>query len=132
MLTDLYAKGTLRTLPEEFNLCTNMHHHDATSAEYLRSYQIREFNGSAFLALLEREVDKQRKDRTDYCVIPVPKRNLNHANSSPLSWPALYGYRGTDHRIFYLSPWEFHMQPHLKVAFHSRSYFERSNCNGLA
>lgn len=38
MMSDLYGKGTCRTLPEEFNLTTNMLRHDTTAAEFLRSY----------------------------------------------------------------------------------------------
>ena len=54
VMTDLYGKGTLRTLPEEFNLASNMHRQDSTAAEFPRSYQVTEFRGNVYLNLLER------------------------------------------------------------------------------
>jgi len=51
MMTDLYGKGICRTMPEEFNLSTNMHKHDCTAAEFLRTYQTREFRGAQYLHL---------------------------------------------------------------------------------
>jgi len=52
LMTDLYGKGICRTLPEEFNLSTNMHKHDSTAAEFLRTYEAREFRGAPYLHLL--------------------------------------------------------------------------------
>ena len=34
MMSDLYGRGALRSLPEEFNLAVNMNAHDALSAEF--------------------------------------------------------------------------------------------------
>ena len=56
MMSDLYCRGALRSLPEEFNLAVNMSKHDALSAEFWRTYNIQEFRGSAFL----REEEKER------------------------------------------------------------------------
>ena len=39
-------------MPEEFNLATNMHRHDATAAEFIRTFQIREFRGAPYLHAL--------------------------------------------------------------------------------
>ncbi len=109
-MTDLYGKDMLRTMPEEFNLATNMQRHDATSAEFLRTYQITEFRGSAFLHLLEVETRAHGLGKEAACMIPVRRPEQNHQNASIKSMPSLYGYRGEDPRIFYLSFWEFHMQ----------------------
>ena len=109
MMTDLYGKGTLRTMPEMFNLTTNMHRRDATAAEFLRTYQIREFRGSPLLQALENEMQAESKGRVAYCVIPPQRPEQQKRNASPVSWTALYGYRGPDPRVYHMSPWELWM-----------------------
>lgn len=106
MMTDLYGRGTCRTLPEEFNLTTNMQRQDSTAAEFLRSYQIREFRGSQYLFLLEQALQKESKPGKHFCILPVRPVTQKHRNSEPIRWTTIYGYRGTDERIFSLCPWE--------------------------
>ena len=106
MMTDLYGKGTLRTMPEEFNLGTYMQRQDATAAEFLRTFQIREFQGGPLLYALENEMQAESKGRIAYCVIPVQRPEQQKRNACPVPWTALYGYRGTDPRVYHMSPWE--------------------------
>jgi len=106
MMTDLYGKGTLRAMSEEFNLSSNMNRQDATAAEFLRTYQIREFRGSPLLFALENEMQAESKGRMAYCVMPVQRPDQQKRNACPIAWTALYGYRGTDPRVYHMSPWE--------------------------
>ena len=108
-MTDLYGKGTLRTMPEVFNLTTNMLRTDATAAEFLRTYQIREFRGGPLLNLLENEMQAESRGRMAYCVIPVQLPEHRKRNAAPIPWTALYAYRGTDPRVYHLCPWELWM-----------------------
>jgi hypothetical protein len=105
-MTDLYGKGMLRTMPEMFNLTTNMLKTDATAAEFLRTYEVREFRGGPLLHLLESEMQAQSRGRIAYCVIPVQRPEQRKRNAAPVPWTALYGYRGTDPRVYHMCPWE--------------------------
>ena len=110
MMSDLYGRGALRSLPEEFNLAVNMTSHDALNAEFWRTYCIQEFRGSAFLRELEKELHGAALQRPVNKVLPVRRPGDEDKNACPLSMVALYGWRGTDPRVYYLSPWEFHMR----------------------
>ena len=120
-MSDLYGRGALRSLPEEFNLAVNTNARDALSAEFWRTYNIQEFRGSAFLRELEKELHGTALQRPVNKVLPVRRPGNEDQNACPLSMVALYGWRGADPRVYYLSPWEFHMhwrpvrleQPHL-------------------
>ena len=110
MMSDLYGKGTLRTMPEEFNLGTNMHRTDATKAEFLRTYQIREFRGGPYLYTLEQFLKADTTGRQAFSLIPVRNpEQQQKKNCAPISWTCLYGYRGPDARCFHMCPWEFWM-----------------------
>ena len=108
-MSDLYGRGAVRSLPEEFNLAVNMIPFGELFAEFLRTYDIVEFRGSAFLHAVEKVLLGLALDRPIGKVLPVREVGTKDRNASPLSMVACYGWRGTDPRAQYLSPWEFHM-----------------------
>ena len=55
VLQDLQHRCMVRPSTEEFNLATNVHEHDVTAAEFVRSFQSVDFNGRHLLRRLEAE-----------------------------------------------------------------------------
>ena len=87
----------------------NMKAHDALSAEFWRTYNIQDLRGSAFLRELEKELLVSALHKSVGKVLPVRRPGSKDRNAFPLSMIALYGGRGNDPRVYYLSPWEFHI-----------------------
>ena len=94
-MSDLYGRDALRSLPEEFNLAVNMKPFDELSADFLRTYDIVEFRGSAMLHALEKELLVPALDRPVGKVLPVRGVGAKDRNTCPLSMVACYGWRGT-------------------------------------
>ena len=108
LIQDLNHRCTMRTAPEECNLSANQHPHDATAAEFIRSYRTTTFRGRQYVKLLEREMDgsEQRERRG---MLPVRKTAVDTESIKKVQIDEIYGYRGMDSRVYYLSPWEFTM-----------------------
>ena len=86
MMSCLYGRGTLRSLPEEFNLAVNMKAHDALSAEFWRTYTIQDFRGSAFLRELEKELLASALHRPIGKVLPVRRPGSKDRNACLCRW----------------------------------------------
>ena len=108
MLTDLNHRCAMRTAPEEFNLSASHHHQDPTAAEFARSYRTKTFLGRRFLTLLETHCSGDGS-RSRLGILPVRKAPVLTENIPIAHTEEVYGYRGTDARVHYLSPWEFVM-----------------------
>ena len=104
VLTDLQHRAMRRTAPEEWNLAAYHHDHDATSAEFVRTYESADFPGGVLLRRLESEM-KGSKTRTVSKVIPAPSPAGNEGLMQ--HFDDLYGYRGSHPGVWHLSPWEF-------------------------
>ena len=87
-MSDLYGRGALRSLPEEFKHADNMNSFDALFAEFLRTDDIVEFRGAAFLHALEKELLGRALDRPICKVLPVRGVGAKDRNTSPLSMVA--------------------------------------------
>ena len=108
MLTDLNHRCTMRTAPEELNLSANQHEQDATTAVFIRSYRTKNFPGAELLQVLEAE---ERGEAKRICRgrLPVRKAPVKSEELKAHHIEEVYGYRGRDPRVYYLSPWEFVM-----------------------
>jgi hypothetical protein len=98
----------LRTTPEEFNLAANSHDQDVTNAERIRTYRSIDFPGSLLVKRLEFEASSC-KERTLKKLVPVRRGNVENVPIFLRSFDDIYGYRGTNSRVYYLSPREFLM-----------------------
>ena len=70
-------------------------------------YPIREFRGSQYLFLLEKTLEREGKTKKLCLALPVRSASIKNRNSEPIQWTTIYGFRGTDERVFTLCPWEF-------------------------
>ena len=68
---------------------------EVTSAECVRSFAVVPFVGSAWLAQVDRRAE-----------VRAQVKQLQHRRAV-LSTAEVYGWRGKDHRLYCLSPWEF-------------------------
>ena len=108
MITDWNHRCTMRTAPDEFNLSANQHKHDPMTAEFIRSYMSVSFPGQRFINLLESEMKGEMK-RLRQGVLPVRAETVEKEVIRTYHLEEIYGYRGQDERVYYLSPWEFVM-----------------------
>ena len=108
MMTDWNHNCTMRTAPEECNLSANQHEQDPMNAEFIRSYMTKSFPGQRFVRLLESEM-KRDPARSRKGVLPVRSDPVEKEEIRTYHLEELYGYRGCDERVYYLSPWEFLM-----------------------
>ena len=92
---DLEFRCSVRPLTEEVMLAGFWDGDEPTSAECIRSFAVIPFVGSEWIA----QYDKAKEVR--HRVKPTHHRQA-HLKSSDL-----YGWRGQDPRLRYLSPWEF-------------------------
>ena len=107
VLADLEERGTMRTAPEDFNLAVHSVPHDATNAEFIRTFQSIAFPGARFLERLELEQRLRSRQDVETRRLP-PRRRVtgkDHVQDTP--WVELYGFRGEHPDLYYLSPWEF-------------------------
>ena len=93
----------LRTAPEEFNLAAKLHHQDVTNAEFIRTYMSAVFPGETYVKALNQEKSGQ-ETRQFSKVLPVRKNDVGTERILVQPHAELYGYRGADPRVFYLSP----------------------------
>lgn len=118
MLSDLEGRGTMHTAPETCNLNANLDDKDALAAEFVRTYRNVVFPGGAFIYRQEVEHksrlqlaqpgldDSESKHRISTRLPPC--RRLSPKNPKlPMPLVDIYGYRGRDPRVHYLSPYEF-------------------------
>ena len=107
ILSDLEGRGTMRTAPEDFNLAINAHEHDATNAEFTRTYRSVDFPG--FLFLQREDVERQSQAAKTKVVTRLPPRQRVTARDHVQDPPTveLYGFRGKHPDVHYLNPWEF-------------------------
>eukprot|EP00435_Cladocopium_sp_Y103_P066946 s556_g29.t1 len=70
-------------------------HVEQTSAECIRSFPVVPFLGSEWLSMLDAVTEQKHK---------VDKHSQRKAH---FKLSELYGWRGADPRVYYLSPWEF-------------------------
>jgi hypothetical protein len=107
LITTLEGKGILRSAPEAFNLCGKSLPKDELNAEFVRTFRTVNFCGSEYLQRLELVITKTTAKDTIAVRIPVPKSGKKQP-ARPLQKDVdVYGYRGSDRRVYYLSPWEF-------------------------
>ena len=106
ILSDLQCRGMLRTASEEVNLAVNAHEQDEMNAEFVRTFRTQCFFGRR---LLEAYESVKRDAVTTWTTVPRPRSLtiLDHVKEIP--HVHLYGYRGRDPSLYYLSPWEFSM-----------------------
>ena len=98
----------LRTAPEEVNLAANAHEQDVKNAEFVRTFMSQEFPGGQLVKRLEHE-SSEETERSVKKVVPVRKAAVGQAPIYVQNFEDLYGFRGDDPRVYYLSPWEFLM-----------------------
>ena len=92
---DLEFRCSVRPLTEETMLAGFWDGEEVTSAECIRSFAVVPFVGSAWLAQVDRRTE-----------VRAQVKQLQHRHAV-LSTAEVYGWRGKDHRLYYLSPWEF-------------------------
>ena len=92
---DLEFRCSVRPLTEEVMLASFWDGDEPTSAECIRSFAVVPFVGSDWLAQYDKATEVRHR------VKPTHRRQA-HLKSSDL-----YGRRGQDPRLRYLSPWEF-------------------------
>ena len=98
----------MRTAPEECNLSANQTEQDPMNAEFIRSYRTMSFPGLRLIRLLESEM-KGDSARSRKGVLPVRSDPVEKEIIRTYHLEELYGYRGRDERVYYLSPCEFLM-----------------------
>ena len=113
VLQDAQHKCMLRTAPEEVNLAANAHEHDVTNAEFVRTFRSQDFPGGQLVKRLEHERSEE-DDRSVKKVVPVRKAAVGQAPIYVQCFDDIYGFRGDDPRVYYLSPWEFLMHWELE------------------
>ena len=124
MVVDLDLKGVLRGMPEVFNLSVNMRRDDSLFQECVRTFMEISFPGGDFLARLEAETNGIGAEFTRR--VPTTRRPKSRARYMSAPYVDAYGFRGTDLRVLYLSPFEFFM--YWDVQRVPEPY--QSNCNG--
>ena len=114
MLSDVVGRGIMRTTPETCNLNAYLDDNDVLAAEFIRTYMTVVFPGGAFVHRLEVEMSNTMVDhpvQKRRRVAPLPLSRRLNPKSPKMQKPDvdINGYRGTDPRVHYLSPWEFMM-----------------------
>ena len=90
---DLEFRCSVRPLTEETMLAHYWDGHEPTSAECIRSFPVTAFVGLDWLNLLDHAFDAQ---------VRIGLQTKGYRKVSQL-----YGWRGVDPQVYYLSPWEF-------------------------
>ena len=113
--TVLESKGILRTGTEEFLLSSRYKPHDELAAEFIRTFRHQLFHGLYFVKRYEALKSGDERVSTNF---QVPRNDNKHVVADHV---ALYGFRGGDKDMFFLSPWEFVQwyQPHAIRAPHA-------------
>ena len=92
---DLEFRCSVRPVTEEFMLAGFSNMTDPTTAECIRSFPVVPFVGIEWVGILDLVTDIRHK-------VEPPNPHKSTLKSSEI-----YGWRGTDARVFHLSPWEF-------------------------
>lgn len=92
---DLEFRCSVRPITEEFMLAGFGYASEPTAAECIRSFPVVPFVGCEWLTWLDGVSEVRHK---------VDPHNFRHSN---LKLSEVYGWRGKDIRVYYLSPWEF-------------------------
>ena len=92
---DLEFRCSVRPLTEETMLAGFWDGNEVSSAECIRSFPVVPFLGHEWLSQLDHSKNNHIQ------VKPCRRRQV------AMTGPAVYGWRGTDPRVYYLSPWEF-------------------------
>jgi len=100
MFTTLEGKGILRTAPEEFMLASEYRPDDELAAEFLRTFRHRFFFGAKYVERFDNIA--KAKNVTVNTILRGMKKD-NHETDDV----SCYSFRGTDARVYFLSPWEF-------------------------
>jgi len=103
LISTLEGKGILRSAGESFTLAGKHRHKDELNAEFVRTFQSKNFNGSLYLAKLE--FLRRSGSKPQHLRVMLPSlAQSSHFCGNDVDF---YGYRGEDPRVHYLSPWEF-------------------------
>ena len=112
MLQDTQHRCIARTTPEEWNLAANWNKHDVKSAEFMRTYMNKDFQGSLLLRRHEAE-------RSCESTRNIKKQLPAKGDSEPAEdlylrcFDDVYGFRarnlGKGRHLYFLNPWEFLM-----------------------
>ena len=97
----------MRPATEEFNLAGNHHRQDVTASEFIRTFMTRSFLGGALLRRSKFEAEAQLKERRQVSKVPVRRSSTRQRSSFSVPFEEVYGFRGRDPALYYLSPWEF-------------------------
>ena len=95
VLGDLEFRCSTRPMTEEFMLAGFATSTEPTSAECIRSFPVVPFVGTEWLSIL------------DNCTETRQRVKPSNPHSSTIKFSEVYGWRGTDPRVWFLSPWEF-------------------------
>ena len=108
MFSDLEAKGVLRSAPEDFNLAAHADDRDELHAEFIRTFRSVSFCGYEFVNRYKQTL-RHEAVATKKVTLPRATRKIAQLFSARVFAAEIYGYRGRDPRVYYLSPWEFAM-----------------------
>ena len=97
----------MRPATEEFNLAGNHHSQDVTAAEFIRTFMTKTFAGGALLRRAKFEAEAQLKERQQVSKVPLRGASSRQRSTFSVSFEEIYGFRGRDASLYYLSPWEF-------------------------
>ena len=92
---DLEFRCSVRPITEEFMLAGFEDDSDPAAAECIRSFPVVPFVGTEWLTLLDHKTEHRHRVQAASW------------KSTEVKFSELYGWRGTDPRVYYLSPWEF-------------------------
>ena len=111
----------MRPAAEEFNLAGKQHRQDVTAAEFIRTFRSRSFLGCALLSRFKFEAEGQLQERRQVSTVPVRRSSTRQQSSFSVPLEEVYGFRGREPALYYLSPWELQVLWHDVV---SRLVFE--------
>ena len=95
VLGDLEFRCSTRPMTEEFMLAGFATSTEPTSAECIRSFPVVPFVGTEWLSILDNFTETRQRVKP------------SNPHSSTIKFSEVYGWRGTDPRVWFLSPWEF-------------------------
>ena len=106
IISDFYAKGIVRGAVECTNLCIHASNSDVTAAETIKSSRCRVFPGGAFLSRVEcaNGLATTCSSRT---YPEIDARNPMKKKVTTKSLDIMYGLRGANPKLLFLSPFEF-------------------------
>ena len=103
LITTLEGKGILRSAAEAFTLSGKHLGQDELNAEFLRTFRVVNFHGAEYLQRLEFLRKPSQKEHIIQLRVPSFSQRHRYLQCDV----DVYGYRGEDPRVYYLSPWEF-------------------------